>query len=81
MSFALSDGKMVASKYPIKRFLDPAPFGLEEGYSFQQGRVMSPQELAVGSHSLTLKVEDAVDGVSQDGITFFIDAPGTGACL
>jgi hypothetical protein len=81
LTFTLDNVVLQTERGAIKRFLDPAPFGLEEAYAFQQGRVMSPQELAVGSHSLTLKVEDPVDGVSEDGITFLIDAPGTGACL
>jgi len=81
LTFTLDNVVLPTERGAIRRFLDPESFGLEEAYAFQQGRVMSPEELAVGSHILSLKVEDPVDGVSEDGITFFIDAPGTGACL
>jgi hypothetical protein len=43
---------------------------------------MSPTDLSVGSHRLQITILDAA-GVQnfQDGIMFFIDAPGTGACI
>jgi hypothetical protein len=50
-------------------------------YYFQQGQIMSPADLSVGSHQLEVTVVDAAGQQSfQDGITFVIDEPGTGAC-
>ena len=43
---------------------------------------MSPDDLSVGQHELTVRITDPVSGLDEsDGITFFIDAAGTGACL
>jgi hypothetical protein len=41
---------------------------------------MAPDGLAVGAHVLTLTETDPT-GTYSDGITFFVDAAGTGACL
>jgi len=41
---------------------------------------MSPSDLSVGRHTIAILVEDAF-GSFEDGISFFIDASGTGACL
>lgn|SRR5215217_7597416 len=65
---------------PVKRFLDPTPFGLEEAYFFQQGALLSPSELSVGSHSVSY-TEDSPLGHYEDGITIFIDPAGEGGCL
>jgi hypothetical protein len=80
LTFTLDGVELPTSRMPVKRFLDPAPFGLEEAYFFQQGTLMSPNELSVGSHSLSYK-EVSPLGEYGDGITFFIDPAGTGACL
>jgi hypothetical protein len=53
--------------------------GVTKAYFIQQGRLMSPQELVVGEHTLSFTaVGPGLD--DADSITFFIDAPGTGAC-
>jgi hypothetical protein len=49
-----------------------------------QGRVVAPGEPAVGSHTLTVTVEN--DPVVPDEVQvftreFFIDAAGTGSCV
>jgi hypothetical protein len=41
---------------------------------------MSPTDLAVGRHDLTVEISDSSGAVYQDGIAFFIDAAGTGSC-
>ena len=57
-------------------------FGLQVAYYFQQGQIMSPADLSAGSHRLEVTIIDASGGQSfQDGITFFIAAPGTGVCV
>jgi hypothetical protein len=58
-----------------------AEFGLQVAYYFQQGQIMSPADLSVGSHQLEVTVVDAAGQQNfQDGITFVIDEPGTAAC-
>jgi hypothetical protein len=54
--------------------------GITTAYYFQQGTVLAPEALAVGSHTLTMDFSDAF-GAGQTTITFTIDAAGTGACL
>ncbi len=58
----------------------PEGFGEVEAFYFQQGKIVAPGELSVGSHTLAFT---ATSPVGSDGsqITFTIDAPGTGACL
>ena len=76
------DGAVLSgtTRTPVKRFLDPEPFGLDVAYYFQVGKVMAPSDLAVGAHTLSVAITDGSGGVFQDGISFFIDASGTGAC-
>ena len=80
VSFTLDGAPLAAERTAIKRFLDPAPFGLETAYYFQEGRIMSPSDLTVGDHTLNVEVSDPSGVVFQSGITFTIDAAGTGAC-
>jgi hypothetical protein len=81
-SFTLDGQPLETTRTPIKPFHEPPPaFGFERAWYFQQGRVMSPDSLSVGQHQLTLRVTDPITGVSDDGIAFFIDAAGTGACV
>jgi hypothetical protein len=55
---------------------------LERAWYFQEGKIMSPDDLSVGQHELTVRFSDLASGLDEsDGITFFIDAAGTGACL
>jgi hypothetical protein len=64
----------------IKEVSNPQQFGAEKAYAFQQGTVLSPSDLSVGAHSLDTTTVFPPD-TFQDHITFYIDAPGTGACL
>jgi hypothetical protein len=55
---------------------------LERAWYFQEGRIMSPDDLSVGQHELSARFIDPNTGLDEsDGITFFVDAAGTGACL
>jgi hypothetical protein len=82
VSFTLDGTPLPTTRTAIKRFLNPGQFGLQVAYYFQQGQIMSPADLSVGSHRLEVTIVDASGQQNfQDGITFFIDAPGTGACL
>ena len=82
VSFTLDGNALDTTRTPIKPFHDPPPdFGMERAWYFQQGKIMSPDDLSVGQHELSVRINDPITGVSDDGITFFIDAAGTGACL
>jgi hypothetical protein len=87
--FTLDGAPLATNRTAIRRLLSPetikVPQGVEKfkvAYFFQEGRIMSPEDLSVGQHELTLTQTDTASGqVEHDGITFFIDAAGTGACL
>jgi hypothetical protein len=81
LSFTLNGAPLPTNRTAIRRFLNPGFFGIQEAYYFQQGRIMSPTDLAAGSHQLQLTITDASGQTFQDGITFFIDPTGTGACV
>jgi hypothetical protein len=82
VSFTLDGTALPTTRTAIKRFLNPEQFGLEAAYYFQQGQIMSPADLSIGSHRLEVTMLDASGQQSfQDGITFVIDPPGTGACV
>jgi hypothetical protein len=43
---------------------------------------MSPEDLGVGQHQLSVRFTEPATGLEEtNGIAFFIDATGTGACL
>jgi hypothetical protein len=71
------------SQTPVSRFLNPERFGLTEAYYSQWGRVMEPSELAVGEHTLSIRMTNASGSQTfwRNTINFFIDAQGEGACL
>ena len=74
---------MSTERSPIKPLLAPQapPIGLEKAYFFNEGAVLNPDELAAGPHTFSYQTTFG-DGSTDSGeITFFIDTPGTGACL
>jgi hypothetical protein len=80
IAFTLDGTPLPTARTAVKRLNNPEQFGLEVAYYAQQGRIMSPTDLAVGRHDLTVEISDSSGAVYQDGITFFIDAAGTGSC-
>jgi hypothetical protein len=80
ISFTLDGAPLATSRTAVKRFNDPQQFGLQVAYYAQQGRIMSPADLAPGRHDLAVRISDPSGSVFDDGITFFVDAAGTGAC-
>jgi hypothetical protein len=78
LSFTLDGEPLSTTRTALKRSLDPDLFDFEEAWWFQEGRVMAPADLSVGSHRLVVVESDQEDPLE---ITFFIDAPATGACL
>jgi hypothetical protein len=82
VSFTLDGNALETTRTPIKPFHNPPPdYGMERAWYFQQGKIMSPDDLSVGQHELSARKTDPITGVSDDGITFFIDAAGSGACM
>jgi hypothetical protein len=87
--FTLDGDLLATERTTIKPFLHPETIEVPEGeekveraFFFQEGRIMSPDDLSVGRHELLLTQTGPDPGqVEQFEITFFIDAPGTGACL
>jgi hypothetical protein len=83
VTFTLDRALLPTDTTPIKPYLDPESVGLETGYWYQEGTVMSPESLSVGKHTL----EAVIDGIPDANhplvlrSTFYIDASGTGACL
>jgi len=78
VNFTLDGAQLPVSRTATKRFNNPEFFGVEDAVYAQWGRVMSPSDLSVGPHTLSLEF----GGLEPDpAITFFIDQAGTGACL
>jgi hypothetical protein len=45
-----------------------------------EGRILSPDDLSIGQHELSVRFTDPTSGLDDgDGISFFVDAAGTGA--
>jgi hypothetical protein len=76
VTFTLDGAPLPVSRTAVKRFLNPQRFDLDEAFYAQWGRIMSPGELSVGAHTLSVVFE----GQALPEITFFVDAAGTGAC-
>jgi hypothetical protein len=82
VSFTLDGAPLPTTRTAIKPFLAAEQFELEKAYAFQEGRIMAPTDLSVGSHQLVATISDPSGGPPDVlEITFFIDASGTGVCL
>jgi hypothetical protein len=80
-TFILDARPFATERTASKRFLrDLTAFGFTTAYYFQDGRVLAPEELAVGTHTLTL-IQSFLGETDRVDISFTVDAPGTGACL
>jgi hypothetical protein len=65
----------------IKRTTNPERIGAVEAFYVTAGRVMAPEDLAVGQHSVQFTgVRPGRPPMVMPAITFFIDAPGVGTC-
>jgi hypothetical protein len=80
MTFVLDGKPFETTRLPVKPLLRDPP---EKVFILVQGRVVGPDELAAGSHTLTVTVEN--DPVEPETYVrtreFFIDAAGTGSCV
>jgi hypothetical protein len=78
----LLDGTELDTERTAIRRMPEQPEGFEEAeaFYFQQGRIVAPGELSVGTHTLAYTATSPV-GSEGRHITFIIDAPGTGVCV
>ena len=76
VSLILDGTPLPASRTAIKRFLNPQQFGFQVAYYFQQGQIICPTDLSVGTDRLDVTIVYASGQQTfQDGITFVIDDP------
>jgi hypothetical protein len=79
MTFVLDGKPFETTRLPVRPLLRDPP---EKVFVLSQGRVVGPDELAVGSHTLSVTVEN--DPTEPETYTdtrqFFVDAAGTGVC-
>ena len=80
LSFALDGVPLSTTRTTVKPFLNPEFLDEEKAYAFQEGRIMAPTDISVGSHQLVVTVSEPGFPTEVLEITF-IDAPGTGVCL
>jgi len=80
LDLVLDGEALPTERSSIKRFLAPERFGFEEAYYFQQGAILPPSALTVGSHTLA-ETDTSIHGTFTFQITFFIDASGAGVCV
>jgi hypothetical protein len=78
------DGEvLVTERTSVKRcpttVFFPPEYEITEAYFIQEGRLMAPDELSVGTHSLSYTAV-GLDVNDADSMTFVIDPPGAGAC-
>jgi hypothetical protein len=80
MAFVLDGKALETTRQPVKPLLGDFP---GKAYVLVQGRLVAPGELAAGSHTLTVTIENdpVVPGAQVFTSQFFIDAAGTGACV
>lgn len=85
MHFTLDGAPLTTTATPIKRATGTAQlFGLEEMYAQTTGAILAPDALSVGAHTIRLVMDNSLGpGVPEDfgDVTFFVDAPDTGACV
>jgi len=81
-TFFIDGVRLDAVVTPVKPFLNPEALGLVDAFWFTTGRVMSPSDLAVGTHTLATEERDAVGNlIGSSNVTFVIDGAGVGACV
>ena len=81
ITFTLDGVALSTTRTAVKRFLNPARFNFEVAYAFQEGRIMSPADLSVGQHTLTVVAAEPGQPVFDNTIQFSIDPSGTGECV
>ena len=81
MTFVLDGQPFETTRLPVKPVHSKDP---GKWFGLVHGRVVGPDELAAGSHTLSVTVENDPDPEFAETYTdtrqFFIDAAGTGVC-
>ncbi len=78
--FYLDGNPLQTTSTPIKRFLNPAQYGLDEAYGFSTGAIMAPGDLQVGQHTFEVYNVDPVYGDADLAITFYVDDANSFTC-
>ena len=82
LRFTLDGAPLDTTTTAVKRMTNPGLRGFVEAFSVITGRVMAPEDLSVGQHSLFASgMRPGRPPTPMGPITFFIDAPETGTCL
>jgi hypothetical protein len=80
MTFVMDGKPFETTRLPVKPLLNDSP----NAFALVQGRAVGPGELAAGSHTFSVTVENDPDPKFSKTYTmtskFVFDAPGTGAC-
>ena len=81
MTFVLDGKPFETTRLPVKPLLNDDP---GRAFALVQGRAVGPGELAAGSHTLSVTVENDPDPEFAETYTdtsqFFFDPAGTGRC-
>jgi hypothetical protein len=82
VQFTLDGAPLQITQTAVTRFLNVQLFGLQVAFYCQWGRIMQPSDLAVGQHTLSVRMTNAAGSqiYFENTINFFIDAEGTGTC-
>jgi hypothetical protein len=80
-SFTLDGAPLPTTRTTVKPFLNPELVDAETAYALQEGWIMAPTDISVGSHQLVATISEPGFPTEVLEITFFVDASGTGACL
>jgi hypothetical protein len=77
------DGALLdTERTAAKRFTNPEFRGFVEAFYVSIGALMAPEDLWVGQHSTQFTgIRPGQPPIVMPPVTFFIDAPGEGACL
>jgi hypothetical protein len=83
MTFVLNGFLVETKRTAIARYLgDLSNFpDVTVAYYYREGLVLSPSDLEVGSHTLSVELTDSSGAVFVYTASFHIDAAGEGACL
>lgn len=82
VEFTLDGAPLETERTSTRRIHNPEFRGFTEAFYAQEGRIMAPQDLSVGMHTLKA-IGDKVGSplITIGSITFVVDAPGTGRCV
>ena len=78
ITFTLDGEPLSTDRTSVKRFLKPESFGLDVAYGFQEGKILSPDELGVGIHKLNVIVSPPE--TFEGEIDFYVDPSDSTTC-